>query len=269
MKNIHILPTDKPSRLHIDHSGLFFSPKYQLSSNINSIVQGRNIYITSDEEIKEGDWAMSIYKGLIKVSDSELKIKSYVHYFFTKIILTTDSDLINDGIQAIDDEFLEWFVKNSSCEFVEVEKWTDYKLENDKEIPFFSYKIIIPKEEPKQTDENGKPIIYWGGKQELPIVNGSYGCTIQTNKQETLEKTAEKWVFETNSHKWSNNDDTAGDNHYSFKNGVKWQQERSYSEEDLKQAFIDGSNNPIEVDDAYGTEFLKYMDNWFEQFKKK
>ena len=37
-----------------------------------------------------------------------------------KIILTTDPDLIKDGVQAIDDEFLEWFVKNPSCESVEV-----------------------------------------------------------------------------------------------------------------------------------------------------
>ncbi len=32
----------------------------------------------------------------------------------------------------------------------------------------------------------------------------------------TLEEEAEKWVFETNGHKWSNNDDTAGDNYGSF-----------------------------------------------------
>lgn len=47
------------------------------------------------------------------------------------------------------------------------------------------------------------------------------------------------------------------------------QQERSYSEEEVKQAYIDGSNNPIEEDDCYGTEFFEYMDDWFEQFKKK
>jgi hypothetical protein len=37
-----------------------------------------------------------------------------------KIILTTDQDLIKDGVQAIDDEFLEWFVNNTSCEEVEI-----------------------------------------------------------------------------------------------------------------------------------------------------
>lgn len=36
-----------------------------------------------------------------------------------------------------------------------------------------------------------------------------------------LEEEAEKWVFETNGHKWSNNDDTAGDNYGSFIAGAK------------------------------------------------
>jgi hypothetical protein len=46
-------------------------------------------------------------------------------------------------------------------------------------------------------------------------------------KIETMEKGAEKWVFETNGHKWSNNDDTAGDNFSSFIAGAKWQQEQA------------------------------------------
>ena len=39
-----------------------------------------------------------------------------------KVILTTNKLLIKDGVQAIDDDFLEWFTQNSSCEFIEVEK---------------------------------------------------------------------------------------------------------------------------------------------------
>lgn len=38
------------------------------------------------------------------------------------------------------------------------------------------------------------------------------------------EKTeaANEWVFETNGHRWSNNDDSAGDNYGSFLAGVDW-----------------------------------------------
>ena len=57
MKNIHILPTDKPSRL--------FEIDGHLIINTEQLIQPkyyRNIYITSDEEIKNGDWCVDTYK---------------------------------------------------------------------------------------------------------------------------------------------------------------------------------------------------------------
>jgi hypothetical protein len=91
--------------------------------------------------------------------------RSYNEKFYKKIILTTDQDLIEDGVQAIDDEFLEWFVKNPSCEFVDVVKEMYMPQSNGKisdgkithelslneslnTLPF--YRIIIPQEKPKQ-----------------------------------------------------------------------------------------------------------------------
>jgi len=45
-----------------------------------------------------------------------------------KIILTTDQDLIKDGVQSIDDEFLEWFCsKNGEVDFVKVITTEDEK----------------------------------------------------------------------------------------------------------------------------------------------
>jgi hypothetical protein len=81
-------------------------------------------------------------------------------------------------------------------------------------------------------------------------------------KQETLEDAAEKWVFETNGHKWSNNDDTAGDNYGSFIAGANYQAERMYSEEDLRQAYIVGKHGGV-------NQTYYDFDEWFEQFKKK
>jgi hypothetical protein len=53
-----------------------------------------------------------------------------------------------------------------------------------------------------------------------------------------------------------------------FKQGVKWQQERSYSEEDIKLAFMEGFGICREVTD--NTDEAKECFNyWFEQFKKK
>lgn len=109
MKNIHVLPTDKPSRLCINGKN------------------GQHIYITSDEEIKEGD--RYINPRINKVLKCDHTNISVVNLFgCKKIILSTDQDLIKNGVQAIDDEFLEWFVKNPSCDYVEVKR--NKKLSN-------------------------------------------------------------------------------------------------------------------------------------------
>jgi hypothetical protein len=67
MGNIFLLPTDKPTILHFDDK-LFLSPNYQYSKIINSIVEGRNICITSDEEIKERDWITNCVCHIMKSS---------------------------------------------------------------------------------------------------------------------------------------------------------------------------------------------------------
>jgi len=108
--------------------------------NIHQI--GKNIYITNDEEIKEGDWIFN--------DKTEPSILTSILMFIgrgslrgcKKIILTTDQNLIADGVQAIGEEFLEWFVKNSNCESVDVVKCRGYL--------HLSYMIMIPQEEPKQ-----------------------------------------------------------------------------------------------------------------------
>jgi hypothetical protein len=160
MKNVHLLPTDKPSRLV-----KFFTNKFHLCKEILPIQdeeQYQHIYITSDEEIKEGDWFYtSQYNTIDKLYSNGVINANYCK----KIILTTDQDLIKNGVQSIDDEFLEWFVKNPSCESVGVVKEmympqlngkiSDGKITHelslnpsDNTLPF--YKIIIPQEEPKQ-----------------------------------------------------------------------------------------------------------------------
>jgi hypothetical protein len=122
MKNIHILQTEKPSRL------FKFANQLQLDTIPKEYYKKYNIYITSDEDIKEGDWCYQVELNDGKV-DKCYDVTLYHTWTnngvdktrkFKKIILTTDQDLIKDGVQSIDDEFLEWFVKNPSCEFVEV-----------------------------------------------------------------------------------------------------------------------------------------------------
>jgi hypothetical protein len=142
MKNIHLLPTEKPSRL------FKFANELHLDTTPKDYYKKYILYITSDEEIKEGDWFITKTNDVLKVQKPE---KSY-DPIGKKIILTTDQDLINEGVQAIDDEFLEWFVKNPSCESVEVELKNDWNLEKGLTMPNFFYKIITTEKEPKQSN---------------------------------------------------------------------------------------------------------------------
>jgi hypothetical protein len=112
MKNIHVLPTDKPSRLHTYNGVLnlaaaeFVAPTIVKNNLINL-----NIYITSDEEIKEEEYGIDIRDS--KVFKCERTLSNHYEFgvlqfqksYCKKIILTTDQDLIEDGVQAIDDEF--------------------------------------------------------------------------------------------------------------------------------------------------------------------
>ena len=150
IKNLWLLPTDKPSRLYLGNNRNFVFGMMQTSiQSRNDDFTNQNIYITSDEEIKEGDWVYSErFKNIL-----QFKLPSN-SYFYKKIILTTDQDLIKDGVQAIDDEFLNWFVKNPSCEEVEIDTIEtltgSFDAKGIKSNYVNVYKIIIPKEKTKQ-----------------------------------------------------------------------------------------------------------------------
>jgi hypothetical protein len=175
MKNIHIIGTDKPSRLFIGQE------TGELCLYIKDVIhqkEKQNIYITSDEEITDcncyvinavGEMGRRNVFKPIKVTEEIVRKEPLITYpnggWCKKIILTTDTALISDGVQAIPDEFLEWFVKNPSCEEVEVEKrkllqgTNFYKIITPQEDfdfdelhykeTFESRQYYIPKEEPK------------------------------------------------------------------------------------------------------------------------
>ena len=148
MKNVHLLPTDKPTRLFYDIS--LDKLILATAAEVSKWFDNKHIYITSsDEEIKEGDYGLDTFHKETR----KFRNKNFVTKYDKKIILTTDQDLIKDGVQAIDDEFLEWFVKNPSCEKVNVEIIPNSSWGFDLDEPMvLGYKIIIPQEEPKQED---------------------------------------------------------------------------------------------------------------------
>ena len=174
MKNLYLIPTDKPSRLHYftaNKAGYYLYPNNKLVVPRNPNCINQHIYITSDEEIIEGDYFLYDETEIrYKTNGTEYHGRDLCHISGNrrypvnkskKIILTTDQNL--DGVQKIDDEFLQWFVKNPSCEEVAVEremympqsngKISDGKITHEisldpsqNTLPY--YKIIIPKEEP-------------------------------------------------------------------------------------------------------------------------
>ena len=232
MKNIHLLPTDKPSRLiqAEDDELMLLNELYENTYNIN-----KHIYITSDERPNTNEYY--IIDGIHEVlKNDSLK---FIDNNCKKIILTTDQDLIKDGVQEIDDEFLKWFSKNPSCDEIEVNwvKTPDGIFYHKDNIPYGCYKIIIPKEK---------------------------------TKQESLEEAAER-IFKIP-------DDKTGDIFFNsniahlrkgFKHGAKWQQEQDknlYSEEDLLKfgAFV-------RIEDRKEKRLFliqDYFKKW-KQFKKK
>jgi hypothetical protein len=287
MKNIHLLPTEKPSRLIYNNrlksfcfqkekDGMYINDGKVSSANFWSIekaqnngFQPQNIYITNSEEIKE--------ERLRFIIDNREGMNGFIHQVSVildskicpEIILTTDQDLIADDVQAIDDKFLEWFVKNPSCEFVEINKeylsntgeWKEVLLPSEWEVDTkFRYKIIIPQEDPFEKSKLALRAYLLANKEKVTNDLQEMREKSSIDRDETVEEAAETWVFETNGHKWSNNDDTTGDNYGSFKAGATWQAERMYSEEETIQLLIKFNQEIQEVEN---------VKDWFEQFKKK
>jgi hypothetical protein len=249
-KNVWLLPTDKSSILYgKDDNYKLANSTMAMDWYISSAgYKPYNIYITSDEEIKEGDWGLDLCEDLglkyqpFKVDKATLK---YANQECKKIILTTDQDLIKDGVQAIDDEFLEWFVQNPSCEYVETKLVHDSEdhpelVGNPKE-EWSYYDIIIPQEEPKQDCECTDECLGYLTKD----------CKrIEQPKQATLEEAAENY-----SQKYSQKVGRK----YGFMDGAEWKAERMYSEEDLKSAFFNGG----------AMKDIEEFNEWFSQFKKQ
>jgi len=70
---------------------------------------GKELFITSDEEIKEGDWVYNLKYSNIRKRFLSVNGINSIQKEDRKIILTTDPDLIKEGVQAIDDAYSEGF----------------------------------------------------------------------------------------------------------------------------------------------------------------
>lgn len=154
MKNLYLIKTDKPSRLgYLTKKGKEVFKDLRFFNRLMPVIldgENENIYITDDSNIKEGNWyfdGADLVHKKTKYNDALVDGNKNAK----KIILTTDEDLIADGVQKINNEFLQWFVQNSNCEEVKVEntclelRVCDCAMNENCLKP--GYKIIIPSKE--------------------------------------------------------------------------------------------------------------------------
>jgi hypothetical protein len=264
MKNIHVLPTDKPSRLikNSNENKLYLCIQ-TLSIDEEIYCYPRHIYITSDEEIKEGDWCI-VGNGVDKLN-TQFTSKEEINTIWKKIILTTDQDLIKDGVQAIDDEFLEWFVKNPSCEFVEVE-YIGYEKDCN---------IIIPKEKPKQD-------FYKIGNFDKNFDDGcKYHCTkgntqlaecLKEPKQETFIKVNYidgRWLSPSPTEReWQEEKLREIFGHYPNAS-PKWQYMNGLIQNSLDAKQMYSEEEVLDIIHKFDIDEPFDQKEWFEQFFKK
>lgn len=108
MKNIFLLPTIKKSRICKSIRGLFLQKTYYTNTASKSFgLKNKHLYIVSDdgEPLKEGEWCLNdTTKNIDKcIGDGK-------YHFWKKIILTTDLDLIADGVHEIPDSFIATYI---------------------------------------------------------------------------------------------------------------------------------------------------------------
>ena len=303
MKNLYLLPTSNPSKIGY-HSDIIkegrwdYAPNFgfsEFNKDFNFRHNPYNIYITNNsEELKEG-WFIDTDNNKLCHTDKNLIVTIEKVKRCKNVILTTDTDLIKDGVQAIDNEFLESFVKNPSCEKVEIEDFPMTEKYNSKgEYIHRSYwvsKIIIPKEEPKTGYVKSETKILGveftledGSKQFVPNLKEEPKALTKLEIAKNIaaigigKEEQERSITIVDVSKQENNLEEAAEREIKFlspfqddelykkgfEEGAKWQQEKSYSEEDIREAFFSGCQSERQFKPR-----IKCWEEWFEQFKTK
>lgn len=135
MKNLFVIPTMGMSTLYKRNDlGTYHIGPFDLCLTGDLLRTNQYVYVTNDEDINDNDYIITKDGRLVQVSYllSEDLIGG------TKVVMTNDPKLIEDGVQGIEEKFFDWFIDNPSCEKVEI-NWIIKAYSIKKE-----YKIIIP-----------------------------------------------------------------------------------------------------------------------------
>ncbi len=141
MKNIFLISSNTPVRYYGNH------------------YVNQNVYIISDSKFIRDEYitdGIEVMKATPKLVDAQGLVG---RRNWNKIIITTDPELIKDGVHPIGEDFLKWFVENPTCIKVEVvyglfnpmgRQVDPNDLGQNHSKCVWKYKIITTKEEQKQ-----------------------------------------------------------------------------------------------------------------------
>jgi hypothetical protein len=246
MKNLYLVPTNKASMLIGNNKGFIIIKETDKSiHNYLDLIQAKyyNIYVTDDSELKEGWYfnnAIAVYKCVIAEGEDHIKGLKKIYgnkpRHLKKIILTTDQELIKDGIQPIDEDFLEWFVNNPTCESVEVEKDEFYSKKafiEGKDAITYKYKIIIPRKPKQETLEEAsfRTLEEVAFRLYPRLINDPYNPIEDDNKE-----SRDIWIA-----------------------GAKWQQaqdKNKYSEENIENIWNEFVKELPPINNGSSSDFL-------------
>ena len=205
-KNIFILPTTEPSQVYLVKStnalGLT-SNNPESMEHYGSGTHNQHVYITNKDPYERGDWVKNVTieadppfkfdnQGIIRITQN-----IPVGYEYEKIILTSDTKLITDGIAGIDIEFLRSLKDKKLDEIstVEVEK-TPLLSNNGRALFGYKYTPIIPK----------KNIVVLAGEDAIEQAKEMYLDSPLPHSYKRAVEFGIKWQKEQDKNKFSEDD---------------------------------------------------------------
>lgn len=222
MKNMHLFPTDLPSRLYE------FGGQFHLHETPQENFISYNIYVSTNEPVQTGDW------GYLYDADVVTKYTGTPVGHTYKVVFSNDSKLIEDGVQALPEEFLQWFIKNQSIDRVKVTQenicarchsndtddcWSAKEC-SDGKYDKIRYKIVLaPREETNCSHPANAREWYKDGCFKC------YECS-KIIVEESHQKEQAPVTLEEAANNYSNNIERSGDGlvHQCFIAGVKFQE---------------------------------------------
>ena len=190
-----MLSTNEKAMIGLNYNNLFYCKGNNMGFENSKHINSQHLYITSDEEIKEGDWIFDNYSKInliqqVRVCDLESSHNRNGNWH--KIIATTNEQLRIDSIirSTQDDDYgkVKFIIAKPSQQFIEkyIEEYNKGNVITDVLVEY----IDNGEEGWNGSNEDGEPI--WNEKIELKVNPKDNTITIKKvkdswNREEIIE----------------------------------------------------------------------------------